>query len=334
MAGAKGALTGIWSRSGRLYAASFSCAASLIFGLSGPARSETDPPEPQPRSTERDPEIVVVAPEPRYVAPTRFDRIGRIWVPVLINGRGPFRLVLDTGASQSAVNADVAAALGIALPTTDTVLLSGATGSRVVSAIPVNSVVVGDVDLRDKRLPIVNDPLGGADGVMGTEGLLDKRIRVDFGQDRISVRHSHRERAPEGFLVIPVDIKDGLLVVEDAMVSGIPARVIIDTGAQGTIANEALRRTLRRRLRPEGIRPSQVTGVTSDVQSGDTLVIPEMVLGQMRISPFEVTIGDLYIFQRWRMTRSATIILGMDVLGLVDTLIIDFDRRELQIRMH
>jgi hypothetical protein len=77
-----------------------------------------------------------------------------------------------------------------------------------------------------------------------------------------------------------------------------------------------------------------VTGVTSDIQSGDKLVIPEMVLGQMRISPFEVTIGDLYIFQRWRMTRSATIILGMDVLGLVDTLIIDFDRRELQIRMH
>lgn len=334
MAGGKKALAGIWLRSGRLHAASFSCAASMIFGLGGPAHCETDPPESEPRSTERDPEIVVVAPEPRYVAPTRFDRIGRIWVPVLINGRGPFRLVLDTGASQSAVNADVAAALGIALPTSDTVLLSGATGSRVVSAIPVNSVVVGDVDLRDRRLPIVTDPLGGADGVMGTEGLLDKRIHVDFGQDRVSIRRSHRERAPAGFVVIPVDIKNGLLVVEDATVSGIPTRVIIDTGAQGTIANEALRRTLRQRLRPEAIRPSLVTGVTLDAQSGDTLVIPEMVLGQMRIGPLEVTIGDLYIFRRWHMTRSATIILGMDVLGLLDTLIIDFDRRELQIRMH
>ncbi len=53
--------------------------------------------------------------EPRYVAPTRRDRIGRIWAPVYINGQGPFRLVLDTGSSHAAVNASVAATLGIPL---------------------------------------------------------------------------------------------------------------------------------------------------------------------------------------------------------------------------
>ncbi len=42
-------------------------------------------------------ELTVTAPEPRFVAPTRRDRIGRIWAPVQINGKGPFRLVLDTG---------------------------------------------------------------------------------------------------------------------------------------------------------------------------------------------------------------------------------------------
>ena len=40
-------------------------------------------------------EIMVEAPEPRYVSPTRRDQIGRIWAPVMINGHGPFRLVLD-----------------------------------------------------------------------------------------------------------------------------------------------------------------------------------------------------------------------------------------------
>ena len=49
-------------------------------------------------------EVVVQALEPRYVAPTLRDRIGRIWAPVMINGKGPFRLVLDTGASRSAVS--------------------------------------------------------------------------------------------------------------------------------------------------------------------------------------------------------------------------------------
>ena len=57
------------------------------------------------------PEIALVAPEPRYVAPTRRDRIGRIWAPVMIDGKGPFRLALDTAASRSGVTASVAATL-------------------------------------------------------------------------------------------------------------------------------------------------------------------------------------------------------------------------------
>src|SRR6185436_12725945 len=39
-------------------------------------------------------EVIVEAAQPRYVAPTLRDSIGRIWAPVFINGKGPFRLVL------------------------------------------------------------------------------------------------------------------------------------------------------------------------------------------------------------------------------------------------
>ncbi len=58
-------------------------------------------------------DIAVTADEPRFVAPTRRDRIGRIWAPVLVNGQGPFRLVLDTGASHSALTPRLAQAIGI-----------------------------------------------------------------------------------------------------------------------------------------------------------------------------------------------------------------------------
>ena len=50
-----------------------------------------------PAAAARHVEQRIQAPEPRYVAPTRRDRIGRIWAPVYINDKGPFRLVLDTG---------------------------------------------------------------------------------------------------------------------------------------------------------------------------------------------------------------------------------------------
>ena len=46
-------------------------------------------------------DVGVVGEEPRYAAPTRVDRIGRIWAPVKVNGQGPYRLVLATGASHT-----------------------------------------------------------------------------------------------------------------------------------------------------------------------------------------------------------------------------------------
>lgn len=306
--------------------------AALLWALlCWPYRASGTPEMPD---TQELPPIAITAPEPRYVAPTQYDRIGRIWVPAMINDRGPFRLVLDTGATQSAVNAGVALALGITPSGADTVLLSGATGSRAVATIAVQSLSVGDVELRDQRLPVLADALGGADGIMGTEGFLDKRIRIDFAHDRITVQRSHDEPPPPGFVTVKVAVRGGLLVVERAHVGDVPARVIIDTGGQGTVVNEALRRALRRHRRPEDADASEITGATLDVQRGDRMMLPEMLLGELQISPAEVTVGDLYIFERWRMTEVPTVILGMDVLGLLDTLIIDYPRQELQIRTH
>src|SRR6185312_10183873 len=143
-------------------------------------------------------EIVVEAPEPRYVAPTLRDRIGRIWAPVLIDGKGPFRLVLDTGASHSAITAAVAQVLGIA-PDRALVRLRGVTGTAIVPAVHADSLIMGDMELRSTLLPIVPDALGGAQGVLGTEGLLDKRIYIDFRHDLIMIRRSHGQRGERGY---------------------------------------------------------------------------------------------------------------------------------------
>jgi hypothetical protein len=41
----------------------------------------------------------------------------------------------------------------------------------------------------------------------------------------------------------------------------------------------------------------------------------------------------LYIFKQWKLTKTPAILIGMDTLGLLDTLIIDYRRHELQLRM-
>src|SRR6202046_1410413 len=144
-------------------------------------------------------DVMVEAPEPRYVAPTMRDQIGRIWAPVRINGRGPFRLVLDTGASSSGVTAMVALALGISTTASPAAMLRGVTGEATVPTIRVDTLSVGDLAVDSPILPIVPDALGGAEGVLGSEGLKNKRIFIDFRHDQIAITYSRDERAERGF---------------------------------------------------------------------------------------------------------------------------------------
>jgi predicted aspartyl protease len=315
-------------------------AAAMLAGalLVGAADAPVTEPVPEPPPTVVPapgtvPEVIVEAPEPRYVAPTRRDRIGRIWAPVLINDKGPFRLVLDTGASRSAVTAQVAAALGIPLLESHSVMLTGVTGAAAVPTIAIDSLVVGDLELRSRRLPIVLDALGGAEGILGTEGLLDKRIFIDFRHDKITIFKSHMEHADLGFVTVPFNIVGGLLLVVNARIGALPVKAIIDTGGQATIANVALREALARQRREGEVVLDDVTGATLDVQQGNRIKVPPIVLGDVTLREVRVTTGDMYIFQHWKMTTEPAVLIGMDVLGLLDTLIIDYRRKELQIRL-
>jgi hypothetical protein len=46
-----------------------------------------------------------------------------------------------------------------------------------------------------------------------------------------------------------------------------------------------------------------------------------------------VTYGDMRIFDQWKLTNEPVVLIGMDAIGLLDTVIIDYRRQELQIRM-
>src|SRR5277367_3204982 len=218
-------------------------AAGLVL-LLFPPFSNSIPTAPQ--ATEELTEIVVQALEPRYVAATRRDRIGRIWAPVLINGKGPFRMVLDTGANRSGVTSDVADALGLPPDASRQVMLRGVTGSASVPTIQVDSLTVGDLLLTPVTLPIVNDALGGAQGILGTEGLRDKRIYIDFRNDLISIARSKDEPGRVGFVTIPLERPETGLLMFHATVGGIRVLAIIDTGGQATIGNETMRDALER----------------------------------------------------------------------------------------
>ncbi|HEY2782403.1 MAG TPA: retroviral-like aspartic protease family protein [Steroidobacteraceae bacterium] len=285
----------------------------------------------RPQSREDDlSEIVVHAPEPRFVAPTRRDKIGRIWAPVLINGKGPFRLVLDTGANRSAITASVALALGLAPDPSQQVLLRGVTGNAIVPTVHVNSFAVGDVILAPATLPIIADALGGAEGVLGTDGFDGMRIYIDFKHDMITISRSHDERVPADFTSVKLEPSPANLLVTRAQIGDVRVRAIIDTGGQATIGNEALRAALmRRHSRGTANHVIDVTATSQDAQYYQSRPIQ---LGKITIEGAIITYGDMRIFEHWHLIKEPAILIGMDVIGLVDVFIIDYRRHEILLR--
>jgi predicted aspartyl protease len=273
-------------------------------------------------------EVVVEALEPRYVAPTLRDRIGRVWAPVYINGKGPFRLVLDTGANRTAVIPSLAARLGSPVGT-NTVKLLGATGSSIVPFIHVDSIAIGDLYLGDRKVAIVPDVFGGAEGVLGADGLSDKRIHIDFRNDEITIKRSSGIVQMPGMTRVPVKLRAGHLLMFDVKLAGVRTRAMLDTGAQATIGNKSLQAALARRS--QGVK-NTIVGVTLDEQHGETLLAPAVDIGDLTIRGMQVTFGDMYIFDAWKMNDSPALLIGMDIIGLLDTLIIDYKRRELHLR--
>jgi predicted aspartyl protease len=275
------------------------------------------------------PEIEIQRDEPKFVAPTRRDRIGRIWAPVMISGKGPYRLVLDTGASHSAVTQRTADKLGLPL-TGELTLLTGVTGSATVQALSVDRMEVGELLLGPTFLPIVPDVFGGADGVLGREGLAGMRISADFGRDRLTITRSHNQHAGFGFSVVPLKVTPEGLLVATAVVGRVAARAIIDTGAQRTVGNEALRVAVLRHSDPRG-HPEGIMGVTLDVQEGDNEPTPPIFLDKVTLAGVRVTYGDMFLFEHWHMIKEPTLLIGMDVLGSFDIVVIDYRTHQLEL---
>jgi hypothetical protein len=319
-------------RAGRLLCAALilPAVAALAQGPAAPQVPAT-PATPAPaRSEALLDEVVVSASEPRYVAATRRDRIGRIWAPVYLNDKGPFRLVLDTGANRSAIIASVARALGRDAATAADVRLRGVTGTSVVPAVRIERMDVGDLRLEPVVLPIVLDVFGGAEGVLGNEGLRDKRIVIDFRRDSISIKRSRNEPAGPGFSTLPVTFVQNHLLRVDAMVGNIRTRAIIDTGAPESLGNLALLTALKRSV--QAGEQTDIIGVTLDVETGERVLLPTIRLQDLSVRGARMSFGDVYIFQHWHMTDQPSMLVGMDVLGVLEQLVIDYRRRELHVR--
>jgi predicted aspartyl protease len=273
--------------------------------------------------------------EPLYAAPTRADRSGRIHASVMINDSGPYRFILDTGANTSALAPKVADDLALHGVSNTQIIVHGVTGSATLPAVRVESMQVGEVRIPATNLPVLPGPVfGGADGILGINALQKTRIDVDFENDRVSITPSSGRRALPGYLVVPATLRKGGLLLVKGKVGKIPVQVIIDTGAERTLGNLALRTALLESARYDDEIDVSVLGATTDVSEGKYFRAPKITLGEAELIDLPVTFGDLHVFQVWGLADSPALVIGMDLLGMLRKFIVDYRRREFQLRSY
>jgi len=262
----------------------------------------------------------------------RTDRIGRLLVPVTINGQGPFRFVLDTGANRSVLTPQLAAHLGLPVSANSRVTMTGVTGSASVPTVLVDRLRVGDVELHNVQLPVAPSLSDDTSGTLGVDALPDTRVLLDFASGRIQIRKAHRDGLQDGFSRIRGKCRFERLLIVKASVGRIPVAAVVDTGSQFTLGNRALRAKLGFPEQLDPTRTTDVIGETLERQKGERRPVPVVRVGTLQSPTPSFIFGDFHVFRLWGLETEPAIVMGMDMLGSLDKLIIDYQRCELEAR--
>lgn len=243
----------------------------------------------------------------------------------MIDGKGPFRFLVDTGANGSMVTRALVQALGLAPVEATNEQVEGITGTERLPWAPIQSLRIGDIVKHNLRLPIGDSPvLEGLDGILGLAGFGAVRVVVDFHDNRVIIDRSSAGALP-GFLDIQAQRTPGGLLVIPARVGDVAVAAVIDTGATVTLGNSALRQALVRDLAKKA-GSAKIFGVTRQTSEGGVAASPEIFLGPAAIADLAIVYSDIPIFKIWHLDSRPALIIGMNVLDTVAALALDYRR--------
>jgi predicted aspartyl protease len=250
------------------------------------------------------------------------DRHERMTVPVTIDGIGPFDFMIDTGSQATAITDIVHNQM--TLPSLGTATLVGMASRREVELVELDRFEVGSRTIHNLAAPVLQRNHVGADGIIGLDTLQDFRVLFDFRKETIAVADAEDKRSNRGFeIIVRARHKLGQLLITEAYVDGVRATVIIDTGAQATMGNMALRERIRARRAAE-VKTTDVNGVSL---MGQLAYARKVRIEGLELQGVPITYADTPAFEALGLQDTPTLSLGMQHLKIFDRIAIDFSER-------
>lgn len=255
----------------------------------------------------------------------------RMTVAVGVNGSGPYRFVVDSGADTTVVSNRLAAALH--LPAGSPIMLNGITESRLVERVLVDSLQVGPTSVSGLELPRLEERDIGAVGMIGLDALVNQRLMLDFEARKISVDDAARP-APhlDGEIVVIARLKRGQLILTQVRANGIPLDAVIDTGSEISIGNSALRNQLFHRRHRE-VQKVEVIGVTGAKVDLEILVVDELKIGGIVLSDVPIAFADVPPFRVFGLDQHPALLLGTDMMENFRKVSLDFRARKVRFQL-
>lgn len=302
---------------------------SLVAGLTAvvgvgvglPAAAQGTPQEAEPEAEAQPIQLLI----------NLFTRVG---AAVFIDNRGPFTFVIDTGAGATSIADSLADQL--ALPPLQPVLVHGITEARVTRSVAVGRLQLSGLGFRDLTCPVFPRDQLGADGLIGLDVLGRFKLRFDV------VRRTASLTMRGVAIVIGGDMQTGSRIRRDGLravtgpfgqmmltqvtVDGQPTVAFIDSGAQYSIGNLALRRAIAARRRDGGrlSRAVPIYGVTGQSLSADLARVDDLRLGATRLGSTPMLFADLHCFQTLGLSDRPALLIGADLLGRFREVTLDF----------
>lgn len=297
----------------------FNIGLAAILAAAAPAAADTPPPVDTRTSAVAagiiDPAAEVLALEQ--------ERFRRFTLPVTVNGTGPFAFMIDTGSQATAITHEIRSALDLA--PAGTAVLVGMASRRNVDLANVERIEFGSNSFTDFVAPVLMREHVGADGIIGLDALQDFRVLIDFRNHTIAVEDAAAKQSSRGFeIIVRARHKLGQLLITDALVEGVRATVIIDTGAQSSLGNIALRDRIRAK-RAQAVVTTDVNGVDL---IGQLAFVRSLSIQGLALTDVPLTFADTPAFAALGFTDKPVLSLGMQHLALFDRVAIDFARQQ------
>jgi hypothetical protein len=258
------------------------------------------------------------------------DPFSRMTAPVFVNGDGPHFFMVDTGANRSVISAELAAKLN--LPLGAEAPLHGVAGMKPAPSTVANELRLGERTERNVELAVLPVADLGVPGVAGVDRFGNRRLQLNFRERRL-VLDAKYQTSPPFTVTVPARKRAGQLMIVDADLAGIKLQAFLDTGAQRTIGNPALHQLAILRGRGSRFSDVRIESVTGQVLGGQIAVLPELRLGQLRMSNIAMTFANLHVFNIWGLHGPA-VMIGVDALSSFDTVTLDFQRSQVRFQLY